>query len=82
MTIHNFNWTGDYEAGGEDIGVFAQELYEIYPRAVTVGGGFLEDGTKASEDDEGAVYQPWAVDYLKLIPVMMRVLQGLISYKL
>lgn len=79
ITIHNFTWLGEYSSGGEDVGVFAQELYEIYPRAVTVGGWFFEDGAEANEGDEGAVYHPWGVDYMKLIPLMIVCLQSLIK---
>lgn len=72
ITIHNFEWL---ETGDDDVGVFAQELYEIYPRAVSVGGWYLEDGSPADEGTEGAIYSPWGVDYSKLMPIIVRVLQ-------
>lgn len=54
ISIHEFRWK---ESGEADIGVFAQELYEVYPKAVSV--------------------DPWSVDYSKLVPVLVRALQGL-----
>lgn len=79
VTIHSFDWKS---TGESDIGVFAQELFGVYPRAVTKGGWISEDGTEAHEGDEGAFYIPWSVDYSKLVPVMFRVLQGVIRGEL
>jgi len=55
ISIHNFKWK-DEHGGSDDIGAFAQELYKIYPQAVRVGG-----------EDENGIYQPWQVDYSKLV---------------
>ncbi|HNF72733.1 MAG TPA: tail fiber domain-containing protein, partial [Chitinophagaceae bacterium] len=33
LNIHNYTW----KTGGKDVGVFAQELYKVYPNAVTKG---------------------------------------------
>lgn len=55
----SFNWlNNDYE----DIGFIAQELYEVYPQAVHVGG-----------DDP--IKEPWAVDYGKLTPILIKAIQ-------
>ena len=48
--IRKFAWKSDVEQKPQ-IGVIAQELYETYKGAVSVGG----------EDDEGK-YKPWGVD--------------------
>lgn len=78
IALYNFTWAG---TDIQDIGVFAQELYKIYPRAVTKGGWFLvnDDSVEVSAGTEGATYVPWSVDYSKLIPVIIRVLQGLLQ---
>ena len=56
-----FNWIGD-TAQTECVGFIAQELVEVYPDAVKVGG-----------DD--AAKQPWQVDYAKLTPILVSALQ-------
>jgi hypothetical protein len=56
--IREFAWKDD-ETQKPQIGVIAQELYETYKGAVSVGGDLEKT------DDEGNVtteYQPWAVD--------------------
>lgn len=63
ILIHDFTWKATDEF---DHGVFAQELYEIFPRAVTPGG----------MDDDGN-YIPWGVDNSKLVPMLIRVIQDL-----
>lgn len=65
IVIHDFAWKATGEA---DQGVFAQELAAIMPQAVTPGGMRLE-GT-----DER--YVPWAVDYSKLVPLLIRGFQA------
>lgn len=42
-------------------GLIAQDLYEIYPEAVTKGGGD----------------KPWSIDYSKLVPVLLKSIQEL-----
>lgn len=76
IVVHNFRWKADNK---DDHGVFAQELYEVYPSAVAPGGWFLPNGTPASEGDDGTEYIPWSVDYSKLITPLMRVTQGLMQ---
>ena len=48
----------------KEIGFYAQELYEVYPQAVTEG----------SED---ARTSPWSIDYAKLTPVLVKAIQEL-----
>lgn len=56
----------DWKTGEKDtVGFVAQELYEVYPAAVTKG------------DDGEDVTKPWAVDYSKLVPVLVSEIQAL-----
>lgn len=74
VVIHRFRWKSTDES---DLGAFAQELFRVYPRAVTPGGWFNEEsGDLSEEGKEGAVYVPWSVDYSKLVPVMSVCIQG------
>jgi len=50
-------------------GFVAQELYEIYPGAVTVGSDAV--------DAEGRLANPWGVDYGKLTPLLAKGIQEL-----
>lgn len=50
--------------GVEEIGLYAQELYEVYPQAVGEGG-------------EDPRTEPWCIDYGKLTPVLIKALQEL-----
>jgi hypothetical protein len=62
IKIHNFEWKSPSKiAGKKDIGAFAQELFEVYPAAVTVGIG------EPGDDD----FVPWAVDLGKLTPQLI-----------
>lgn len=61
VVIHRFRWRRD---GTEDVGVFAQELHEVIPTAVTVGG----DNPHAD---------PWSVDYSRLVPTLLAAVQEL-----
>lgn len=66
IKIHDYTW----KSGGEDVGVFAQELYEAYPNAVSKG-----DDNEV--DDINAIEQRWQVDYSKLVPVLVAATQEL-----
>jgi hypothetical protein len=59
VVIHDFTWKTD---GSQDRGVFAQELAEVIPNAVTKG---------QTEDDY------WQVDYSKLVPDLIVEVQSL-----
>jgi hypothetical protein len=75
--FHDFTWKVN---GDADHGVFAQELYKVYPRAVTPGGWRtdLQDGPDG-EKVEHKYYQPWSVDYSKLVTPIGRATQGVIA---
>lgn len=62
MQVRSFDWKSD--GSHVDYGFVAQELAPIVPGAVTVGG-----------DDPDT--QPWAVDYSKLVPVLVKEIQDL-----
>lgn len=66
VRLHDFFWKSD---GKSDYGVFAQELFSVYPSAVTVGG----------YNDEGGNYVPWQVDYSKLVTPLLRAVQSLMQ---
>lgn len=70
IEFHNFTWNEKSSSEGEtDHGAFAQDLYEIYPNAVTPGEGvFGEKG-----------YRCWSVDYSKLMTVVARCVQGVLD---
>lgn len=61
IQIHDFTWKGDAH-NNLYTGVYAQELYDVYPHAVT-------RPIKASDN--------WMVDYSKLTPVIVASIQDL-----
>lgn len=63
LCFHSFRWEYDNSA---DMGLFAQELYAIYPKTVVVGHGSPGD----------ADFTPWGVDHSKLVLVFGRCLQS------
>jgi hypothetical protein len=68
IKIHNFTWKED---GKEDIGVFAQEAYEVKPTAVKVGNDDLTE--------DGRLKSAWGVDYSKFVPDLIVYCQQLKS---
>ena len=66
VKIHNFTWKAD---GSESVGVFAQELAEVIPEAVTKGTDEL--------NEQGLPVHPWGVDYSKLVPDLIVEIQQL-----
>jgi len=71
IKIHNFTWKADTSESKRVFqGVFAQELYDIYPIAVTTNG---DDGT----GDLALGVNPWMVDYSKLTPLIIQSIQDL-----
>lgn len=56
VVVHDFTWKG---AGVRDRGIFAQEAYALYPRAVSPG----TDETTA----RGDLVRPWMTDYSKFV---------------
>ena len=59
--IHDYNYKAD-AAKTLQTGVMAQQLYTVFPQAVSVG-------------DEDVNKKPWMVDYSKLTPVLVRAMQ-------
>lgn len=80
IRFHNFEWKS---TGADDHGVFAQELFDVYPKAVVPGGWrrALEDGSvvNSNEAEEHSFYVPWTVDYSTLVTVLGRCVQEVIS---
>lgn len=65
IDVYKYNWIADGSVG---YGPVAQELYAVFPQAVSVGS---EDGA-----DE---FVPWGYDPAKLVPVLIKELQSLRS---
>lgn len=61
IQVRDYNFKSDANKKKEQ-GFIAQELYVVYPQAVTVGG-----------DD--AKVQPWSVDYGRLTPLLVKAVQ-------
>jgi hypothetical protein len=67
IKIHDYTWK---ETQGKDIGVFAQELYKVFPAAVS-------KGDEKAEIDLNKIKKRWQVDYSKLVPVLIAAMQEL-----
>ena len=65
IKVREFNWKDNGVKW--DYGFVAQELNEVYPLAVS----------PAEDEDADPLQDPWQVDMLRLIPVMMKELQEL-----
>lgn len=63
IRLREFYWNHD-ETQRPQIGPFAQELYETFPGAVSVGGDYVVTDEQGNEVTK---YKPWAVD--KTAPV-------------
>jgi len=70
----HFTWNHAPEEG-EQIGFFAQQLYEIAPEAVTVGSG--EPGDEPDPETNMGGFQPWGTDVGKLVPRLVAAMQAL-----
>ena len=55
--VHDFEWKAD---GSIDKGVFAQEAFQVKPKAVCEGEDTLTE--------DGSLAVPWSVDYSKYVP--------------
>ncbi|MEI7653041.1 MAG: tail fiber domain-containing protein [bacterium] len=66
LPVHNFRWK---QSGTVQDGFFAQELYRVFPDAVTVGSDELDAYSNPSN--------PWAVDYGKVTPLLVKSVQDL-----
>ncbi|MBK6698485.1 MAG: tail fiber domain-containing protein [Saprospiraceae bacterium] len=67
IKIHNYTWK---ETKGKDIGVYAQELYKVFPGAVSKG----DDNEETNINN---IEKRWQVDYSKLVPVLVAATQEL-----
>jgi hypothetical protein len=63
----HYEWN-DHRSEGEQIGFFAQDLYEVAPEAVT-------PGSESAPGEEG--YVPWSTDVGKLAPRIVAILQAM-----
>ena len=63
IQVHDFSFISD-PTHSMTQGFIAQELYEVYPHAVTVGG----------EDEK---INPWSVDYGRITPLLVKAIQEL-----
>lgn len=61
LKVYDFNWKGAEEPSH---GLLAQEVYGVYPHAVSVGG-------------EDPVEKPWGMDHGRLTPLLIRAIQQL-----
>jgi hypothetical protein len=57
LVIHDFKWRSD---NTRDRGIFAQEAYEHYPKAISKGTDELTEN--------GQLKMPWMTDYSKFVP--------------
>jgi hypothetical protein len=67
IKIHDYTWK---ESKAKDVGVFAQELYKVFPSAVS-------KGDEVDETDLSKIEKRWQVDYSKLVPVLVAATQEL-----
>jgi hypothetical protein len=63
VKVRAYDWIT--EGTHDDFGFVAQELYEVYPKAVT----------PQKNKEDGSMDMPWAVDYAKLVPVLVKAIQ-------
>jgi FtsZ-binding cell division protein ZapB len=68
MQVREFNFVTDPKKSKEQ-GFIAQELYKVYPQAVSTS----DDGTKPLKKTD----RPWAVDYGRLTPLIVNAAQDL-----
>ncbi len=62
IQVREYDWKIDSH---HDLGVIAQELYEVIPNVVT----------KGVESDENGRSMPWSVDYGRLTPYLIKAIQ-------
>jgi len=59
-------------------GVVAQDLFEVFPEAVSRGtDGDLVDGDLVDDESSQPIKQVWGVDYSKLVPLLIKEVQDL-----
>lgn len=64
IKVYDYYYKSDSNNMYPNTGFLAQQLYDIYPVAVTVGG-------------ENVYNNPWSVDYSKLTPILVKSIQDL-----
>ncbi len=64
IRMYEFSWKAD---GTRGFGVKAQECFEVFPEAITVGVG--------EQGDED--YMPWSADYSKFVPLLLAEVKAL-----
>ena len=69
LPIRDFDFINDHKQT-KVTGFIAQELYDVFPSAVTTNG---DNGTKAL----GASAMPWGVDYGRVTPLLAKAIQEL-----
>jgi hypothetical protein len=67
MQPKEYEWKSN--PGKRDKGFYAQELFKVYPEAVSVGTDELTES--------GALKTPWGIDYGRLTPVLVKAIQEL-----
>jgi hypothetical protein len=67
MIPREYEWKSN--PGNRQKGFYAQELYEVYPDAVSVGSDDLTE--------DGNLENPWGIDYARLTPVLVKAIQEL-----
>lgn len=65
MAPKEYEWKSN--PGKRQKGFYAQELYEVYPDAVSVGSDALTE--------DGSLALPWGIDYSRLTPVLVKAIQ-------
>lgn len=63
IKVRSYDWKNHEEH--DDFGFVAQELYEIYPKAVS----------SQKDNEDGSMGMAWGVDYSKLVPVLTKAVQ-------
>ena len=66
IDVHNFKWKSSGEIQN---GFYAQQLQTVVPEAVVIGGDEV--------DANGKLTNPWAVDYGRVTPILVKSIQEL-----
>jgi hypothetical protein len=64
VKVRQYDWK---DTGNTNIGFVAQELYEVIPRAVSVG----------KDNEDGTIQRTWGVDNGTLVPYLVKAIQEL-----